>query len=303
MALLRQIPPTPRVEIDAEGLRQVVEAQHGVVSRAQLAAAGLSGGGISRWLNGGRLHRIHPHVYALGHTALPLEGRLWAALLFAGPTAVLSHTTAAWIWSLVDDAPRRIHLTTSGPRSSLPNVRMHRSRQVDAAKHRGFPVTGVARTLLDLGRVLSARQLRRALAEADFRGLLDPAEVELVLGRGRPGSLALRAALVHHLPSLARTLSELEQRFLEVCESAGLPLPDINARVGRMRVDAIWRNQMLAVELDGVAAHNGPAAMKRDRLRELALRAQGFRVVRYSWDQVTRRSREVAADLRRLLAL
>ena len=70
-----------------------------------------------------------------------------------------------------------------------------------------------------------------------------------------------------------------------------------------MRVDAIWRNQMLAVELDGVAAHNGPAAMKRDRLRELALRAQGFRVVRYSWDQVTRRSREVAADLRRLLAL
>lgn len=271
------------MEIDAEGLRQVVEAQHGVVSRAQLAHAGLSGGAISRWLNRGRLHRIHPHVYAVGHTALPLEGRLWGALLFAGAHAVLSHTTAAWIWSVIDDAPRRIHLTSSGPHSSLPDVRMHRSRQLDAAEHRGFPVTGVARTLLDLGRVLTAHQLRRALAEADFHGLLDAGEVEAVLRRGRPGSSSLRAALKKHMPQLAMTLSLLEQRFLEVCESAGLPLPEVNSRIGRMRVDAIWRDQMLAVELDGAAAHSGPAAMMRDRRRELALRAEGFRVVRYSW--------------------
>jgi very-short-patch-repair endonuclease len=128
-------------------------------------------------------------------------------------------------------------------------------------------------------------------------------EAEAALKRGRPGSKALRAALRSHMPQLARTLSVLEQRFLELCESAGLPLPEINARVGRMRVDAIWRNQMLAVELDGVAAHGGPAAMKRDRRRELAVRAEGFRVVRYSWDQVTRLSGDVAADLRRLLDL
>jgi acyl-CoA synthetase (AMP-forming)/AMP-acid ligase II len=33
----------------------------------------------------------------------------------------------------------------------------------------------------------------------------------------------------------------------------------------------------------------------------MALRAKGLRVVRYTWDQVTDRSEEVAADLRRLL--
>jgi very-short-patch-repair endonuclease len=68
-----------------------------------------------------------------------------------------------------------------------------------------------------------------------------------------------------------------------------------------MRVDALWRERSLAVELDGGAAHSGLAAMKRDREREMALRSMGFRVVRYSWDQITRRPEQVTADLRRLL--
>jgi Transcriptional regulator, AbiEi antitoxin/Protein of unknown function (DUF559) len=301
MTYLRQIPPTPRVEIDADGLRTLAEAQNGVVSRAQLTASGLGGGAISRWLKSGRLHRIHPHVYAVGHTALPLDGRLWAAILYAGPGAVLSHTTAGWIWSLIDDPPRRIHLTAADPRSSLPDVRMHRSRHVAVAKHRGLPVTTVPRTLLDLGSVLSARQLRRALAEAAYRGLLDLAELESVLGRGRPGSRALRGALAHHLPALALTLSELEQRFLELCDLAGLPPPEVNARVGRMRVDMLWREASVAVELDGAAAHGGWAAIKRDREREMALRARRYQVVRYTWDQVTTRPEDVLTDLRRLL--
>jgi very-short-patch-repair endonuclease len=55
------------------------------------------------------------------------------------------------------------------------------------------------------------------------------------------------------------------------------------------------------VELDGAAAHGGWAAIKRDRQRELALRAQGFLVVRYTWDQLTDGPEEVLADLRQLL--
>jgi very-short-patch-repair endonuclease len=98
-----------------------------------------------------------------------------------------------------------------------------------------------------------------------------------VLGRGRPGSRSLNGALAHHLPSLARTLSELEERFLELCHASNLPLPEVNARVGRMRVDALWREVAVAVELDGAAAHGGWAAIRRDREREIALRAHGLR--------------------------
>ena len=61
---------------------------------------------IARWLRTRRLHRLHRQVFAIGHTALSIEARLWAALLYAGTGAVLSHTTAAWIWSLIDTEPR-----------------------------------------------------------------------------------------------------------------------------------------------------------------------------------------------------
>jgi predicted transcriptional regulator of viral defense system len=64
-----------------------------------------------------------------------LDGRLFAALLYAGSDAVLSHTTAAWIWSLIDTEPARIHLTTPARRSSLPDVRIHHSRRVEAVEH------------------------------------------------------------------------------------------------------------------------------------------------------------------------
>jgi predicted transcriptional regulator of viral defense system len=301
MPVVRQVLSEGWTKPDAERLRHLAERQIGVVSRRQLRSHGLTDAMVARWLHAGRLYRIHRHVYAIGHRALPLEGRIHAALLYAGPAAALSHTTAAWAWRLVDVEPTRIHLTVPGRRRSLPEVRIHHSRQFDALHCRGFPVTSVARTLVDIADVLARRQLRRALAEADYRGLLDPAEVRTVLRRGRAGSRALRKALANHLPQLAETLSALEERFLELCESAGLPQPEVNGKVGRMRVDALWREQQVAVELDGAAAHAGWAAIKRDRQRELALRARGFLVVRYTWDQLTDGPEEVLADLRQLL--
>lgn len=258
---------------------------------------------ISRWLAAGRLHRVHPRVYALGHPALSLDGRLAAALLYGGDQAAFSHATAAWLWSLADVEPKRIHLVVPGRRRSLPDVRVHHARRVETVERRGLRATTVARTLLDVAAIWSRSELRRAIAEADYRGLLDQGEIRATLGRGRPGSAALREAIARHLPQLAETLSALEERFLELCERARLPLPEVNARVGRMRVDALWRDQRLAVELDGGPAHGGVAAMKRDRERELALRSLGFRVVRYSWEQVTSHPARVVADLRRELVI
>lgn len=302
MTVLRQEGSAERNKVDAEGLANLAARQHGVVSSAQLQAVGLSRAAISRWLAGGRLHRIHPKVYALGHAALSIHGRLWAALLYAGSGAVFTHTTAAWIWSIIETQPKRIHLTVPGRRRSLPDVRAHHSCQLDQVEHRGFPVTSPGRTLVDIGSMLTPSQLRRALAEADYRGLLDPRDVERALRRGRPGSQSARVALQNHMPELAQTLSVLEDRFLDLCESARIRLPEVNARVGDMRVDALWRQERIAVELDGAAAHGGWAAIKRDRQREMALRNRGFQVIRYTWEQVTNGRQEVIADLHRLLA-
>jgi predicted transcriptional regulator of viral defense system len=301
MVDLRQVRLAEGDKVDAEGLARLAASQSGVVSAAQLHDHGLRRAAISRWVAAGRIHRIHRHVYALGHTALSIDGRLRAALLYAGIGAVLSHTTAAWAWQLIASEPKTIHVTVPGRRRSLPGVRIHHSRHVDATDCRGFQVSSVARTVVDMAGMLSARQLRRALAEADYRGLLDLGEVSEALHRGREGSRVLRQALANHLPKLAETLSVLEERFLELCESASLPMPEVNARVGCMRIDALWRDQQLAVELDGAAAHGRWPAIQRDRERELALRAAGFQVVRYTWDQVTGQPDGVIADLRRLL--
>jgi hypothetical protein len=158
-------------------------------------------------------------------------------------------------------------------------------------------VTTVPRTLLDLARTAPFSTLRGAVAEAEYLGLAQLNEIEASLKRGQPGSAALRAALRQHLPELARTRSTLEVRFLELCEVFGIPIPEVNANVCGCEVDALWRDGRLVVELDGRAAHEAPAAVARDRQRELALREAGFRVLRYSWQQVTEQPARVAADV------
>jgi hypothetical protein len=116
------------------------------------------------------------------------------------------------------------------------------------------------------------------------------------------GSAALRAALDRHMPQLARSRSVLEERFLALCETHGIPLPEMNAAVCGLTVDALWRAERVIVELDGHRAHGTPARAERDRRRELSLRAARFSVHRYTWQQVTEADRDVAADVIRALA-
>ena len=280
---------------------EVAERQWGVISRSQLLECGISGARIARWLADNRLARIHQGVYALGHRSISVDGRVRAALLYAGSRAALSHTTAAWWWQLLPHMPRRIHVS-GGRRSSVPQIAVHRPRRAETTSHRGLPVTTVARTLLDLGAMLPFHTLRRAVAEAEYRRLLDLEELESVLGRGRPGSARLRRALERHLPELARTLSQLEVRFLELCERFDLPIPEVNVQVEGFKVDAWWRDRHLIVELDSRDAHGTGAAVERDRGRDLALRAAGYLVLRYTWLQVTTKPELVSADLRKALS-
>ncbi len=296
------VEPTPRAEAAAVRLARLAERQSGVLTRAQIEGAGVSGTRLSRWVVDGRLHRLHPGVYALGHRALSVEGRLLSALLRAGPGAALSHATAAWWWQLLPGEPPRIEVSVPRGRRCENPVGVHRPRRLERTWHRGLPVTTVPRTLLALAAVAPLDRLRRALAEAEFRRLAHLDDVEAVLGRGHPGSAALRAALESHRPELARTLSLLEERFLALCEERGIALPDVNVKVRGLMVDALWQDRRVIVELDGHAAHATAAGAERDRSRDLALRVAGYRVLRYTWRQVTGQGELVAADLRRALA-
>jgi very-short-patch-repair endonuclease len=301
MTELSRLASTPRTRGAKVRVATVAGRQSGVITRAQLVECGLGNATISRWVEVGHLHRIHQGVYSVGHRALSVHGQLVAALFYAGHGAVLSHTTAAWWWRLIAARPRQIDVSIPGHKRSVAEIRIHRGVGAECVRHRGLPVTTVARTLLDFASVASKQALRRAVSEADYLRLLDIEAIDAVLGPGRPGSMALRVALERHRPQYARALSVLEQRFLELCELSGLPLPEVNVMVGGLMVDMLWREPRVIVELDGHAAHAGSAAMERDHSRDLALRAGGFVVLRYTWRQITRHSTDVLADLRSAL--
>lgn len=274
-----------------------------MVSRAELEDAGVSGSSISNWAAAGRLHPVHAGVYAVGHRAIGIRGRLIAALRYAGAGAMLSHVTAAWWWGLWGTEPKRIHLSVPGRRASLPDIRVHQRRRLGSIPHRGLPVTTVPQTLLDLAATARFEDLRRALAEADYRRLLEVREILGILGRGRPGSAALRRALAVHMPELARTRSDFEVLFLFLCERHGIALPEVNVKVEGELVDAVWRHARLVVELDSREAHDTPARYGGDHDKDLTLRRGGFSIQRYTWRQLTGQEALVAADVKDGLAL
>ena len=276
--------------------------QFGRVSRPQLEHLGIGNARIGRAVREGYLLRVLPGVYAVGHCAPTLGGDLSAALLYAGPGAALSNATALWWRGLIESPPRPIMVSTPRRRASLPGLHVQGRRWHGRVWHRGLPAVPLALALRDYATTASQDRLRRVVAEAEYRRVLDVEAVRAVIGRGLPGSARLRQALERYQPMLALTRSVLEERFLALCESAALPLPECNSTIDGLMVDMLWRAQHLIVELDGYVAHGTRAQLERDRARELRLRAAGFRVLRYTWRQITTQPALVIADLSAALA-
>src|SRR4249920_1485278 len=109
-------------------VRELAERQRGRVSWAQLVALGVDDSAISRWAASGYLHQELPRVYAVGHRAPSAEADLTAAVLYAGPGAMLSHATALWWRGLIDQRPRTIDVSTPRRCQSLSAVRVHGRR-------------------------------------------------------------------------------------------------------------------------------------------------------------------------------
>jgi hypothetical protein len=267
-----------------ERLRRIVARQSGRVTRAQLLELGFTLEMVYSWRRRGLLLDVLPRVYAIGHLAPSREADLWAAVLYAGPDAALSHGTAAHWLGLIKYAPGSIEVSTPRVKvRSVGGIRVYGWRERGRVMHRGVPVTMIPQTVLDLAAGGNLRLVRRALAQLDFRKQLDVAAIEAVCGHGRPGSKLLRRALAVHQPRLAHTNEELEARFFEWCERWRVPLPRFNVRVHGQLVDAYWPEHGLVVEMDGDANHSSPAQRRGDRKKELILRAHGLTVLRYDW--------------------
>lgn len=77
----------------------------------------------------------------------------------------------------------------------------------------------------------------------------------------------------------------------------------VNHRIGRFEVDFAWPAAGVVAETDGWSAHGHRAAFERDRVRDAALAAAGYRVVRFTWRQVKREPLAVAVRLGQVLVV
>jgi predicted transcriptional regulator of viral defense system len=287
-------------------IARISDAQHRVISLAQLVEEGLSAGAVRMRVAAGRLHRVHQGVFAVGGAGLTAEGRRMAAVLACGEGAALSHLPAADQLRLVRSAGGKIHVTVPvlcGRRR--PGLVIHRSATLgkpDRIEVNGIPCTSVARTLLDLADVLGPERLTRAIDEAERLRLFDLRAIDDQLARnpGRPAASKLGAAL-HDYREPPPTREELERAALALFLRAGLSAPRCNALVPTaerpLEVDFLWPDRRLIVEADSYAWHSGRRAFEWDRRRDQLLRAEGWTVVRITWRQIARDPQGVIAAL------
>lgn len=290
---------SPGNRLESEPVRGIARDQEGIVGRAQLLGAGISGSTIDRAGRSGRLHRLHRGVYStLAPELIREDGLLVAALLAAGDGAVLSHGTAAWRWHIIPAPPAAIELAAPRPRTAPSGITLFQSelRADDRTLNARFPSTSVARTLLDLATRYQDDALLRALAEAEFHHDLRPADIRRTLRRGHPGSANLRAAVDEHAPGHGDVKSNLERRFRKLLLRRRIDLPLRNQRLGPWTVDCLWPDRRVVVELDG-RQHTRPRQADRDDDRDLWLRRNRYVVCRYGTRQIDDRPDDVVTDL------
>lgn len=277
-----------------------------VVTRRALNAAGVADNVLTNRVAVGRLYRHHHGVYLLDPPANASRVTLMTAAVAAcGPTAVLSHRSAAELWEMLAPHPGQIEVTVvehnAGDR---PTIRRHRVPAIDPAdvrRRHGIPVTSPARTILDNAR---APDLEELIATALAKELATERQIEQAIDRSptRRGVRRLRRILDQD-GGPRRTRSWGERRLLSLIREAGLPVPLTNQMLNGYQVDAVWPDRRLVVEVDGWDFHRGRRAFETDRARDAAHVAAGYRVIRFTAAQLRDQPLIVIGQLSAALAL
>lgn len=275
---------------------------HGVVTRAELRAAGVSSGEIKHRLGSGALIARHRGVYRVGHAAASVEATYMAAVKACGEGAALCGRAAGFLLGLLRGRAPRAEVVCARERR-VPGLATRRSAigRRDRTLWRGIRVTSPARTLVDLAATLEAGELALACHEAGVKHGTTPRQVLDVLDRrpNSPGAARLRSIVSGETMV---SLSKLESRFLSLLRAEGLPLPVTNRRAGSKRVDCRWPEHRLTVELDSYRYHSSRHAWEADRRREREAYARGDDFRRFVWGDVFETTGPMLAELRGLLA-
>ena len=302
--------PDPRRAQPAgvEAVEELLRRGGGLARRRDLLRVGMSRRALRRAVATGRLRPVTPHLYSAVEQPTADEGLRATALRLQ---AVVSHESAALLWGLeLARTPDGHQVTVPRNRSRArhPGARVHRAdlRSADKVERDGIVVTTVLRTVLDLCRSLPLAQAVALVDSALRAGLLTTEEL---VGAARALPVSPRSRRVAAVVALVdpRSGSVLESLCRVLLAQAGLRPEQtqlvVRAAGGRRigRVDFAWPSARLVVEVDGFAFHADRAAYRKDRRRSNALQRAGWRVLRFSWEDVVGAPDAVVADVRAVL--
>jgi very-short-patch-repair endonuclease len=288
----------------AADLVELALRQGFVATRAQARDLGMPDADVRRLVRRGVWSAPRRGVLAV----VPLSDDSNAALAAAAaalvrPGHVISHRSAVALLGLpVLHRPAHPELTATIPATSgaRRNVTVYRARLpvADRTEWFGAAMTIVARTIVDLARVDRLQGLVAADAALHER-LVTTSDLSRQLEgcAGWPGAARARDVLAA-ASSLAESPLETLTRLCLL--DAGIPSPELQVRIGRDRVDMLWRHERVVVEADGRLKYRDDELWKEKRRQERIERL-GFRVVRVLWADVVDHPDETAARVRAAL--
>ena len=227
------------------------------------------------------------------------------------PNAIVSHEAAAELHSIPyvkrGLATVTVHSQTT---HDFIGVTVHRSHDLQLdhiSSVQGMPTTTIARTVVDLSATLHPKHLTVVVDDliAAKRVSIEVIHevASTVWRRGKPGAAALRT-LIAEREGVASNASRLERIGLYLLVEAALPVPEIQYPLPwnrRRRFDAAYPAAHLAIEWDSRRWHTQTEAFDNDRRRDREAVLHGWRLVRFTWNDVTDRPGEVISTVRELL--
>ena len=290
---------------------RLARAQTLLITLRQLLQCGFSRSAIAHRVKTGRLFRVFPGVFAVGHHEMTPARLAMAAALACGEVAGVGRRSAAAVWRITEDGWPAIPQVTAartswrrGPRG----IDLIPSRTLTAAELivvEGVKVTTLPRTIADNAAFETDRGTRTLVRHAQREHKLGLDALLAYADAHPPTSYRharIKRALGPYVKASALTDSEREALVMEICAAHGIPLPRTQEWILGYRVDFVWPSLRLILEVDDRWSHDNPFRFVEDRVRDRRLQAAGYVVIRFAVAEVLRSPAGVAQEIRAVIA-
>ena len=290
-----------------------MKQQHGLISRRQALAAGMTDAQIARRLGTGHWVATARGVYRHAVSPETPLSRLLAMCLACD--ALASHRSAAALHDIDGYELDRIELLVPWERKpTIQGARLHRTTQMQLAKpvvRKGIPCTGVGRTALDVASVVSPKRMEHTIDAILRQGLLRLSDLYGVLvshsRRGRTGCGTFREALEERRGDDPVPLSAWSRMVSDLLVESGLDRPAPEYRISDhtgdflAQVDLAYPARRLAIELDSKRWHLNSVSFEHDPRRRNALTVVGWTVLTFTWSDFVDRPGQLCSTVAQVL--